>query len=211
MPLGLNEGGGNFVPFIKYNAKAGRWYIRDEDKNDIEVQPANVVFIADLDNLEVGWIKFGAGPGIAPDVHLAPASQTRPAQPSAEHKSGFRMRVYSEKNFGGLREWMAASTLVNKALNELYEAFEAEVGTHPGQCPVVRFTGAIPETSKHGTNYRPGFEIVQWTARPAAFDEDGDEAPQQAATPAPAQPAAAPPPPPVTPVPAASQAAGVQF
>jgi hypothetical protein len=202
MGLGLNQGGGDFTPFVKYNAKAGRWYNKDEEGNEYELKADKLVFYADLDNVEVGWIKFGA-PGVAPEFAFAPASEGPPARPSADHKSGFRMRLYSEPNLHGLREWSASSALVNGAMNELYDLFEAEVGNHAGECPVIRCYDTEPVTSKHGTNYKPLFEIVGWKPRPAAFDGAEAEAPK--AAPAKAK-AATPPPPPRQPVSAMEEA-----
>ena len=209
MALGLNEGGGNFTPYIKYNAKAGRWYVREGEGNeahDVEVQPDKMVFVADIDNIEIGWIKFPQGG--APETVLAPATSTKPDRPADDFKSGFRLKIFSAANLDGLREWMASSTLVNGAINELYDAYEKEVGNHAGECPVVRFTGAQPVVNKHGTNYKPGFEIVQWTARPAEFDgaEANPPAQQQSA---PATGANDPPPPP--PSQPAQAAGGVNF
>lgn len=35
--------------------------------------------------------------------------------------------------------------------------------------PVVRCSGVLPISNKHGTNYQPTFEIVGWTDRPAGL------------------------------------------
>lgn len=205
MGLGLSEGGGgNFVPFVKYDAKSGRWLGRFQTGTDREGKPvwedrmipdASMVFVADLDNIEVGWISFGTGRG--PDKVLALAKNGKPEKPVGDHKSGFRMMVYSEANIGGLREWMSNSAAANGAMNALYDAYEAEVGAHPGECPVVQFKGVEAVGKGEKTNYKPVLEIVQWTARPAAFD--GDEARVAQATPT--APAAAAVPPPVAPAP----------
>lgn len=208
MPLGLQTGGGDFLPIVKYNAKAGRWYKRNEDKTETEVTNMTAVF--DLDNIEIGFIKFHPDGG--PDARLAPANQPMPPSPGEGYKNGFRVKLFSPANLDGLREWMANSGLANEAMNDLYSMFEAEVGNHNGEAPVVQFLGADPISGKHGTNYKPRFEIVQWVKRPAELDAKPAAAPAnggaQAAS-APAQQAAPPPPPPAAP--ASNGGAAVEF
>ncbi len=58
MALNIVSQGGDFDPFVKYNAKAGRWYVK-KDEHEIEVQ--NPTFIADFDNIKTGWLYFRAG------------------------------------------------------------------------------------------------------------------------------------------------------
>ena len=60
MGLGLPSGGsGDFVLYIKYNAKAGRWYSKYDEEGDKEVSDMTAVF--DLANIKTGQIKFAAG------------------------------------------------------------------------------------------------------------------------------------------------------
>lgn len=176
MGLGLSEGGDS-TPFVKYDAKSGRWFCRFEVGKDFEGNPqwedrmvpdANVVFVANLDAIEIGWIHFQSGQG--PETALAPVSAGKTPSPNKNYKSGFRLMTFSDANFGGLREWMANSAAANGAMNDLYDLFEQQKGANPGKAPVVKFVRAEPVGKGEKQNYRPVFDIVQWTARPAEFD-----------------------------------------
>ena len=46
--MSLDIGSGSSRPYVKYNAKAGRWYINGEN-GDAEIQPPT--FIIDFDNI----------------------------------------------------------------------------------------------------------------------------------------------------------------
>jgi len=158
MPLNLSTSTGDFQPILKMNAKAGRWYIRNEAGEDVEVSDLKAVF--DLENIQTGWLNFGPnGPDWKADASLAEAAP----QPSPEHKRGFKMHVFSPKQLGGTREFMSSSMMANAAVNQLYAAWEAQ---GKKQCPVVKCTGFTPITGKHGTNYEPVLEIDKLVDRP---------------------------------------------
>ena len=59
MPLNLSSGGGEFHPYIKYNAKEGRWYIPVDDEPEIEVQVTKLAM--DFPSIKVGWMCFPTG------------------------------------------------------------------------------------------------------------------------------------------------------
>ena len=62
--LGLPVSGDvNFITYIKFNAKAGRWYTKDDAGEEFEVQQMTAVF--DMPNIKTGVMKFAAG--VAPD------------------------------------------------------------------------------------------------------------------------------------------------
>jgi hypothetical protein len=55
MPLNLTTSEGEFTPYIKYNAKAGRFYVRpDGGTEDVEI--SNPVLAFDMANIKTGWI-----------------------------------------------------------------------------------------------------------------------------------------------------------
>ena len=74
--MSLDIGSGSSRPYVKYNAKAGRWYIRGES-DDVEIQPPT--FIIDFDNIVSGWFLFreGQAPDRALDPQWAPAHSSR--------------------------------------------------------------------------------------------------------------------------------------
>lgn len=166
--LNIVSTGGDFDPYVKYNAKAGRWYCK-QGNEEVEVQ--NPVFVADFDNIKTGWLLFLEGQ--APSK-VFDASLTQPAdKPSDKHKRGFSLRLYSDACFGGVVELCANSMHLCNAINDLYCAYEA--GKQEGKLPVVKYTGSTPMKDKMGTNYKPNFEIEKWVDRPAAFDESPTE------------------------------------
>lgn len=176
MALNIVSQGGDFDPYVKYNAKAGRWYIKGENGEE-EVQ--SPVFVADFANIKTGWLLFLEGQ--APDK-VWDASLTQPApKPSDAHKRGFGLRLFSKSFFGGVVDLSGASMHLNNAVNDLYVSYEAAPEAKQGLLPVVKFTGATPMKDKMGTNYKPNFVIEKWVPRPAEFDASNDEAPAQAA------------------------------
>ena len=86
--------------------------------------------------------------------------------------------AYSQKFFGGAVELASASIHMGNAIREIYQAYEEQRGSHPGQLPVIACTGSEPMKDKYGTNYKPKLEIVKWVDRPAELP---DESPVDAA------------------------------
>ena len=52
MPLNLTVNEGDFTPFIKYNAKAGRWYAKFEGQAS-EVEIINPRLLFDMLNIDM--------------------------------------------------------------------------------------------------------------------------------------------------------------
>jgi hypothetical protein len=161
--MGLNIGGSGagFTRFIKYNAKAGRWFLRDEAGEREIPMPT---FVADFDNIATGWLKFEEGQ--APQRRMDPDLQTPSPNPGDGSKRGFVMMVFSKKFLGGAAEFSGNSIHLSNAFKDAYAEWEAEKANHPGELPVLQCTGVEPMKDKHGTNYRPVFKIVLWSARP---------------------------------------------
>lgn len=164
MGLGLPAGGtGDFILYAKYNAKAGRWASKYEGEGDKEV--ANMTAIFDLENIKTGQIKFAAGQ--APEQSFDSSVGANDAtQPDDGFKRGFLVHIFSEKNIGGLREFSSNAGVCNEAMNSLYDAYEKGKGDNPGKLPVVKCAKVEAIEGKHGTNYQPVLEIIQWADRP---------------------------------------------
>lgn len=178
--------GGDFTVYIKYNAKAGRWYTKEDKPEAEEYEVTNMTAVFDMDNLKTGWFLFA--PGTAPVKQMDPSLSEASASPGEGFKRGFEIHVYSDKNLGGVREFASTAGVVIDAMNDLHTDWEAQRVSNPGKLPVVKCAGVAAVVGKHGTNYRPQLEIVSWTDRPA--DLSGSPAPkQEAPKPAP-QPAA---------------------
>ena len=193
MGLGLPAGGtGDFVLYIKYNARAGRW-LSKVDGQDQDMEVTEMVAVMDLANIKTGQLKFAAG--IAPEHRWDSTMGAGDAEPGDGFKRGFLVHMFSDKNIGGLREFSSNAGSVNEALNTLFDAYEAGMGANPGKLPVVKCTAVMPIEGKHGTNYSPTLEIISWTDKPEAMDGEDAPAPQAAA---PAVPPPAPAPQPAT-------------
>ena len=205
MGLGLTSGGGDFLPFIKYDAKAGRFFRRDStetatgwDRDDIDITDG-CAFIMDLKQIQVGWADFSAG---TPSRIMVPLGDPLPERPSDKHKQGFQVLVKLSKGCAGdqppVRELSSSAGVTISAIDALHDAYKKAPEAQNGQLPVVQMTGVEGIKSQHGTNYKPLLAITGWVDRPA--DMPLGAAPTPAAAPAakpdhtppPAQPAAPP-------------------
>lgn len=163
------NGGGDFLPVLKYDARAGRTF--RVDRADGASIPTEVQFkaVVDLENVEVGWMHFVAG--AAPDMRLWPLGSTWGDQPSPAHKRGIRVLVKLSKDTGGdVREVANSSAAFLRAFDALHDSYLAGKAANPGKLPIVVITKTIPVVSKgngqSSTNYEPVFAITGWVDRP---------------------------------------------
>jgi hypothetical protein len=171
MPLNIGATG-SIKPYVKFNAKADKWFARGET-GDVEI--GRPTFIADFANTVTGWFRFVEGQ--APERVIDPSLDRAAPSPGNGFKRGFVLAVYSQNFFGGLAELSSASIHMGNAIRDVYAPFEAGRGSHPGQMPVIACTGSEPMKDRHGTNYKPKLEIVKWVDRPAELP---DESPVEA-------------------------------
>ncbi len=165
MPLNVEpRTGGDFIPFLKFNAKAGRWYTKTEDGSEAEV--ANMTAIFDLAQIKTGWVWFVDGQ--APNA-VWDNGATAP-QPTPNHRRAFAVNVFSPKEIGGLREFSSTSNAAIIAVKELYEEqYENAHEAKKGMVPVVTCEKVFPVKSRQGTNYQPVLRIAKWVPRPQAL------------------------------------------
>lgn len=166
--------GGSFKVYVKYNAKAGRFYTKEDKPEADEFEVSNFTAVFDMDNLKTGWFLFA--PGVAPIKNMDPSLSEAAPKPGDGFKRGFELDVFSEKNLLGVREFASTAGAVIEAMNDLYDHWIAGRAANAGKAPVVKCVGVTPVTNKHGTNYRPQFEIVSWIDRPTEFGADTPEA-----------------------------------
>lgn len=160
----VQENTGSYDPYIKWNGKAGRFFIKDGD-NDKEVVPEQ--FILDFENIKTGWMHFAAG--MAPD-RVWDTSLTQPAaRPSENHKRGFLVKFFSKK-LGGVFELSGNSMHLCAAINEAYTEYEAQKSANAGKVPVFKYDGSMSMKDKHGTNYKPIFKLEKFVDRPSELD-----------------------------------------
>ncbi|MDE2705413.1 MAG: hypothetical protein F4Z57_10185 [Gemmatimonadetes bacterium] len=188
MALPLNtEASGDFLPIIKYDARAGRLLRVDRSphadgsgwgKQEIDIS-TGVSFLADMAHIEVGWISFQTG---VPDFSMIRIDQLAtggsfPEKPSPDHRQGFRITVQLAQPPGDVRQFSHTAKCVVRAFDALHTAYVEglEQADNKTLVPRVTLAGTTPVKTyaPHGTttNYAPQFEITDWTPRPAAFDE----------------------------------------
>lgn len=171
MPLNLEPRTSDFTPYMKYNAKAGRWYTKTDAGDEVEVR--NMTAIFDLENIKTGWILFVEGG--APD-HVWDSNGSMAPAPTPKHKRGFSVNAFSPKELGGLRELSSTSNAAIIAIKELYNAWENAPEAKRGLVPVVTSSpdDIVPVKSKQGTNYQPVLKISRWVPRPDALKANGN-------------------------------------
>lgn len=181
MPLNLtpNEGG-EFVPYIKYNSKAGRWYAKPKDGQEVEVVNPRLAF--DFAHIKTGWIMFTEGMG---PVSVWDKDGEMAVKPEGKYKRGFHVMVLGADNLPGLgplglREFSSTANVVITSILAMHSQYEAEMGQHPNQIPVFQCIGVTPITGAYGTNYEPRFQLSSWVDRNRvpAFDEELRKHPQ---------------------------------
>jgi hypothetical protein len=191
-------GDGNFTVYVKYNAKAGRWYTKEDKPESSEYEVTNMTAVFDIANIRTGWFLFAAG--VAPAKTYDPSLSEAAPKPGDGFKRGFELEVFSEKNLGGKREFSSTAGTVIESMNALYDGYMAAPESKAGKLPVVKCVGVHAITGKHGTNYQPQLEIVGWADRPSelgAAPAASPAAPTPAAAPAPRAAEHTPPPQPV--------------
>lgn len=170
MPLNLApRTNADFISYLKYNSKAGRWYIRNDIGEEIEVKDLTAIF--DLENIKTGWVLFAEG--TAPDTLWDPDKSHAAQQPSPAHRRGFAVNVYSTQKLGGLREYSSNSNASIISITDLYTEFEKAPERTQGLVPVVTCESVEPVRSKFGTNFQPVLKIVKWVPRPSELPTPG--------------------------------------
>jgi len=184
--LNLSNSGGGNGNYIRFSPQANAWSNQD---GEFILEK----FVFDYENLETGWMHIAVGIfEFIPDAALG----QKGAQPSPEHKRGFRATFYNKTM--GVAEFSANGAGANMGIDALWKQIQAQSPVdHAGKLPVVQYTGSRPEKVGKGTTRVPLFEVVSWVARPAALSDASVsheiiEPPKPAAKPAPSKPAPSP-------------------
>jgi len=160
---------GDFLPYLSFNAKAGKFFL---SKDKVQTEVINPTFVVAFDKIKTGWMHFATGQ--APQYVWHPSLQQKAPRPellgadgNPAYKEGFKVELFSQANFGGAVEFSSSSQIVRDALNDLYVSYLSGVAANPGLMPVVTITGTTPVKGKHGTNFKPIWSIIKWAAYPA--------------------------------------------
>ena len=199
MALGISyssgEGGGDYMPIVKYDARAGRAFRvdRTQGPNGYENNSVDITrtfkAVMDFENLEIGYMEFGAGS--APVFAMTRIGEAMPPKPTPTAKQGVRVVMMLAKDCGGdqpLREMAGNSGAFLRGVDAIHDAYEQGKGDNPGKLPVVALKDTIGIKSGSGertnTNYQPIFEITAWVPRPEKLvwkPKNGGAAPAPAA------------------------------
>jgi hypothetical protein len=168
--------GGDFLPIVKYDARAGRFFRMDRVDtgngfgNDAVDITSSFKAMVDFENVEVGWINFPAGS--APHFALVPMGTQLPSKPSEFHKNGIRFMLKLGKDCGGdkpIREIAGTSKAFLSGIEAAFTAYQAQKAANPGKLPVLTLEKTTPIKSGSGdrqsTNYQPTFKISGWAPR----------------------------------------------
>ena len=179
MNLNLSNSGGS-GNYIRFSPQANAWSNQD---GEFTLEK----FVFDYENLQTGWMLIAVGVyEFQPDESLGRKS----AQPSPEHKRGFKATFYNKTM--GIAEFSANGAGANMGLEGLWKQVQAQAGANAGKLPVVEYTGSRPEKVGKGSTRVPEFKVTGWVARPAAMQEGAApevSAPAPVAKPAPSKPA----------------------
>lgn len=178
MPLNLSPTGeGDFIPYLKYNAKAGRFYAKfNGAQGDVEINRPRLAI--DMAHIKTGWLFYaeGSGPEKVWDPSTVQAAP-RPAGPK-KFKRGFEVMVFGGDpvdNLGplGLREFSSTANNVISSILSMYAEYEAGMAANPGKVPFYGCDKVVPVNGAYGTNYEPQFRLIGWVDREKlpAFDE----------------------------------------
>lgn len=223
MAFGMNTQTGNFLPIVKYDARAGRFFRVDKDNGiteQLDITSPDLKFAIDFGSIEVGYVQFSAQ---GPVRHMVPYDgRSLPAQPQDKgvdgkllSRPGFYALVAGQA-IGGIREWCSNAAILLNALDDLFNLYAEQPEAAAGKIPLISIVSTVPVTSGTGaqksTNYKPVFKIMGWVDRLADMGERTVPPPAPKAIPAAAAPATPPPVQP-TPTPAAATAppAGMPF
>jgi len=180
MNLNLSNSGGS-GNYIRFSPQANAWSNQD---GEFVLEK----FVFDYENLQTGWmlIAIGVFEFIA-DESLGRKS----AQPSPEHKRGFKATFYNKTM--GIAEFSANGAGANMGIESLFNRVQAQAGANAGKLPVVEYTGSRAEKVGKGSTRVPEFKVTGWVARPAAMQEGVAQAEPEFSAPAPvAKPAPTP-------------------
>jgi hypothetical protein len=164
--------GGDWLPIVKYDARAGRFFRVDyngTDNEPIDIT-GNFKALVDFENVEVGWIDFPVGS--IPSFVLVPMGSKLPDRPSDKHKNGIRFMVKLAKDCAGdrpIREIASTARVFLAGIEAAYLQYLADKDKNPGKLPVLMLEKTTPVTAGSGqktsTNYQPTFRIAGWAPR----------------------------------------------
>lgn len=168
--------GGDFLPVLRFDARAGRFFRVDRVDAGQGFQSVltditdGIKFVADFENIEVGWINFQ--PGSPPSFALVPMGQRLPDRPTEQHKNGVRFMVKLTKECAGpegkaVREIVGTARAFLSGVEAAYLEYQKYRDANKGKLPVFTLERTVPIKSGgvSSTNYSPVFKMAGWVPR----------------------------------------------
>lgn len=159
--------GGEFSPYLKYNAKAGRWFVRGENATDIEIPTPR--FAIDLENIRVGWVLF---PQASPPSFVWDVQGVRAPKPNGDYKDGFKVFIMGtdiQPALGnkplGVREWTSNAYAAKAGMMDVHRQYQEGKAQNPDKVPVVRCISVKVIKGEYGDSFEPVFVIEAWVER----------------------------------------------
>ena len=155
-----------FLPIVKFDATSGTFTRVDRVQNEAgewtselhEIPADDFEVIADLANLQIGWIHFG-GNGQAPNFKMVGLNDDIGDRPSDKHREGFRLKVKLTNGAGDdVRELASTALGFWKSMDELHCAYEKGVAKNKNKLPLVGVHEVITVESGKTANVPPRFQ-----------------------------------------------------
>lgn len=178
MAFGYKTTSGDFLPIVKYDARAGKMFKVDKTMGGESVAtelPPGTKFALDLGSIEAGYVMFGPqGPVRQMKPYIEGETPLpQPQDKDAEGKYLFRPGFYAKiagNAVDGVREWCSNAAVLLNAMDELYQASVKAPEYAAGKIPIVQISSTTPVKSGTGarssTNYAPVFATAGWVDRP---------------------------------------------
>lgn len=175
MALGINleSGTGSGLPYLKYDAKAGRWFRRKNiekgEEQDVDITDGFSAMF-DLADIQVGWMMFAAGG--PPSFVTVPVGHKFPPRPEGKDwKQGFRMHAELPQSLGGgVYEVASSARAFLSKIDALHDLYEADEKSRGGLLPIVTMSGVemieTPSPKGMNRNYAPRLFISKWQKPP---------------------------------------------
>lgn len=176
MPLNLSVSDGDFTPYLKYNAKAGRFYAKPEGGEEVEIMSPMIAI--DMANIKTGWIFYPEGAGPEKVWDPSPDQAAPKPQGPKKFKRGFEVMVIGNalipgtQQALGLREFSSTASNVITSILRMHAEYEAGMAANAGKVPVYVCKSVKPITGSYGVNYEPLFTLAQWVDRSRVADFD---------------------------------------
>lgn len=178
--LNLGGGGGNF---LRFQPSVNAWIHKDQ-----EVQLKQIVL--DHTSMKTGWGKMseGAAPEWQWDAQLGVGgripSDDKDKEGRLVWKRGFAVTLFTRTT--GVAEWSSTGTGPCIGFEKIVEEIWNEKDQHPGEVPVVEYTGSEARKIGKGNTRAPNFTLVKWIKRDTIDWTGGGEAEAPAPDPEPA-------------------------